>query len=221
MRVVNSKIWWIFSLISGILIISTFLKWISISPTETLGFITGAICVLLVIDQNIWNFPIGIINNIFFIILFYSARLYGDMGLQFIYIILAWIGWWQWLYGGVNHSKLKVTRSSFKEILLLVFIGIFSTLGLRLYFIEINDSVPFLDALTTVLSLLAQYLLNGKRLQNWYFWIIADIIYIGLYIYKELYLTALLYAIFIAFCIAGYITWRKSEIEILKVVHSE
>jgi nicotinamide mononucleotide transporter len=85
-----------------------------------------------------------------------------------------------------------------------------ATTGLTYYFISIDDSAPFLDALTTVLSLIAQYLLNFKRLENWFVWITADVIYVYLYIYKELYLTAVLYAIFIGMCIAGYNAWKKS-----------
>jgi nicotinamide mononucleotide transporter len=215
---INKWIWVFLAIASCALFISSFQNWVPISTTEVLGFITGAVCVLLVVDLNVWNFPIGIANNIFFIVLFFSSQLYGDMTLQFIYIILATIGWWQWLHGGVDRTKLPITYAHVKEIIVLVLLGTFSTYGLWMYFIKIKDSAPFLDALTTVLSLLAQYLLNGKRLQNWYFWIVADIIYVGLYIQKDLYLTAILYAFFIGFCIVGFINWRKSMIEYSKVI---
>jgi nicotinamide mononucleotide transporter len=175
-----------------------------------MGFITGAVCVLLTVEQNIWNFPIGIANNIFFIILFLTSRLYGDMALQFVYIVLGSIGWWQWLYGGANLTKLRVNHTSVREVLILVLIGAAATAGMREYFIRINDSAPFLDALTTVLSLLAQYLLNCKRIENWFVWITADVLYIWLYTQKGLYLTAVLYTIFIGMCIAGLLAWRKS-----------
>jgi nicotinamide mononucleotide transporter len=103
----------------------------------------------------------------------------------------------------VNHLRLR-------EGITLAIIGAAATFGLYLYFISINDSAPFLDALTTVLSLIAQYLLNYKRLENWFVWITADVIYIYLYIFKELYLTAILYAVFIGMCVAGYMAWKKS-----------
>lgn len=75
---------------------------------------------------------------------------------------------------------------------------------------SVNDSTPFLDALTTVLSLVAQYMLTRKLLENWYVWITVDVIYIGLYIYKDLYLTGFLYAIFLCMCIVGLVQWRKA-----------
>ena len=187
-------------------------KWIPISPTEVFGFITGAVCVLFVVEQNILNFPVGIANNIFFIALFLSSRLYGDMVLQVVYIALGIIGWRQWLHGGVSKTALHVNHTSVREIVILSIGGVIATAGMREYFIKINDSAPFLDALTTALSLIAQYLLNCKRIENWFVWITADFIYIGLYIQKGLYLTAILYALFIGMCVAGYVSWRKSEI---------
>ncbi len=177
---------------------------------EVWGFITGAVCVLMVVEQNIWNFPLGLANNFFFIILFLNSKLYGDMGLQFIYVVLGIHGWYEWLRGGVNFTMLRVNRLHIREGVILAVIGILATTGLTYYFISIDDSAPFLDALTTVLSLIAQYLLNFKRLENWFVWITADVIYVYLYIYKELYLTAVLYAIFIGMCIAGYNAWKKS-----------
>jgi nicotinamide mononucleotide transporter len=72
---------------------------VPISVTEVLGFATGAACVLLVIDENIWNFPVGLANNVFFLVLFWSARLYGDMALQFLYLALGVAGWRRWARG--------------------------------------------------------------------------------------------------------------------------
>jgi nicotinamide mononucleotide transporter len=209
MRKLDKWAWSVLAVVSSALLISSVQKWILISLTEVLGFITGAVCVLLVVEQNIWNFPIGLANNIFFIALFMSSRLYGDMALQVIYIVLGVIGWWQWLYGGDNHTELKVSRTTFREFLILCFIGLIATIVLREYLIRVNDSAPFLDALTTVLSLCAQYLLNCKRIENWFFWLTADIIYVGLYIQKNLYLTAVLYALFIILCVSGFIAWRQ------------
>jgi nicotinamide mononucleotide transporter len=209
----NHKYVWIFLGIASILLLLASLeKWISISPTEVFGFITGAVCVLFVVEQNIWNFPVGIANNIFFLALFLSSRLYGDMALQLVYIVLGVIGWRQWLHGGVNKTELHVNHVTVREMLILSAGCVVATAGMREYFIKINDSAPFLDALTTVLSLIAQYLLNCKRIENWFVWITADFIYVGLYIQKGLYLTAILYAIFIGMCTAGYLSWRKSEI---------
>ncbi|MHB0936340.1 MAG: nicotinamide riboside transporter PnuC [Armatimonadota bacterium] len=206
----RKPVWALLWFVSMALITGSWRGWVPIGMIEVLGFITGAVCVLLVVEQNIWTFPVGIANNIFFIILFLTARLYGDMTLQFIYIALAFHGWYQWLWGGANRTNLQVSRAPWWEWAWLAPAAVGATAGLTFYFIRIHDAAPFLDAVTTVLSLAAQYLLNRKRLENWLVWITADVIYIGLYIQRELYLTAMLYAIFIFMCIAGILSWRKA-----------
>jgi len=211
-------VWALLWLVSLALIVGSWKGWLPIGMTEVFGFITGAVCVLLTVEQNIWNFPIGIANNVVFIILFLSTRLYGDMTLQFIYIALALHGWYEWLWGGANRTNLQVSRTPWWEWGWLALAGAGATAGMTIYLARIHDAAPFLDALTTVLSLVAQYLLNRKRLENWLVWITADVIYVGLYAYKELYLTSVLYALFIVMCIAGIVSWvrdmRKQAAEV-------
>ncbi len=205
------KIEVIISLFVSILLIGlSYFKLVPFALTEVFGFITGGLCVWLVVKQNIWNWPVGIANNIFFIILFFQSRLFADMGLQFIYIILSVIGWHFWLKGGKDRTELTVTRAPVKLMFGLMFLLVVSTGILTYILIQVNDSAPFLDALTTMLSLAAQFLLTKKYIQNWYFWIIADVIYIYLYFAKGLGLTAVLYAVFLSMCLIGLNRWRKS-----------
>lgn len=197
-------------LISIALITTSYFQLITLSMTEVLGFITGALCVWLVVKENIWNWPIGIVNNIFFVVLFFEASLFADMGLQVVYIVLGFLGWYWWLRGGKNKTTLKVGRIGWLESSTLVVVALIATGVMTRYLESINDSAPFLDALTTVMSLVAQYMLTKKLIENWGVWISVDVIYIGLYIYKDLYLTAALYLIFLLMCIKGWYEWRKS-----------
>ncbi|MDQ3754479.1 MAG: nicotinamide riboside transporter PnuC [Acidobacteriota bacterium] len=201
---------WLAALVGLGLIVGAWQAWLPYSLTETLGFVTGAACVYLVIEENIFNFPVGIANNIFFIALFMQARLYGDAGLQLVYIILGIHGWYWWLRGGQNHTALKVARAPIHILCLLAVLMVIGTLGLTLVLRAVRGSAPALDALTTMLSLAAQYLLNCKFIENWYIWIIADLLYIYLYAVKGLHLTALLYFIFLCLCLAGLINWHRS-----------
>jgi nicotinamide mononucleotide transporter len=180
------------------------------STAETLGFVTGAACVYLVIKQNVWTFPIGIANNVALAILFIPTRLYSDAGLQVVYVILGFHGWWCWLYGGTERTKLDIQRASARILVVSAVVTIAGTYPLMLLLQWLKGSVPFLDAFTTMLSLVAQYLLNRKLIENWYFWMTADVLYVYIYIIKKLDLTAVLYAIFFAMCVAGYIAWRKT-----------
>jgi nicotinamide mononucleotide transporter len=178
---------------------------------EVLGFITGAISVAFAVRESVWNWPVGVANNVFFFILFWKAKLYADALLQVVYVIISIYGWWNWLRGGVGHSKLPITKTRLQMGLLLVPVTALSTAVMAFVLHKFTDSqVPFWDGLTTALSLTAQYMLSRKLLQNWWVWMTADVIYILLYCYKALYLTGILYAVFFAMCIAGYTGWRKS-----------
>ena len=201
----------VFSLGSLALLLGSWRQVIPFTLTEDLGFITGALSVWLTVVENIWNFPIGIANDIFFFVLFLQAGLFADMGLQVIYVLLALQGWYLWLRGGKNKTVLSVSSVSLPELGILVLITILATAGMTFYLQSVQDSAPFWDALTTMLSLVAQYMLNKKFLENWYGWILADLIYIPLYIYERLYLTSAVYVLFLLMCLIGIRAWLQSK----------
>jgi nicotinamide mononucleotide transporter len=201
---------WIGIAIGLALITASWRRWAPYSLTETLGFVTGAACVYLVVRQNVWNFPLGIANNIFFLILFVNARLYGDAGLQVIYIALGFQGWRYWLYGGQNRNALRITHASPRLLVAVGSLVVIGTAGLVLALRAARGAAPVMDAFTTVLSLAAQCLLNRKTIENWLLWIVADVIYIWLYIARDLRLTAVLYFVFLCLCVAGFLSWRRS-----------
>ncbi|MFD7613572.1 nicotinamide riboside transporter PnuC [Streptomyces sp. NPDC059828] len=184
-----------------------------VSWTEVLGFGSGALCVWLVARQHIANWPIGIANNALFILLFTQAGLYADAALQVVFITLAAYGWWTWAHGGGPGSDaLPVRRTTRAEWTWLLAAGVVGTLGFTLLLDHVTDStVPFWDALTTALSLMATYGQCRKRLESWWLWIAADVVYVPLYAYKELYLTALLYAGFLALCVNGLRSWSREQ----------
>lgn len=194
---------------SAVLLLGAWQKWLPINLTESFGFVTGAICVWLVTRGNIWNWPIGLANNIFFAILFFKARLYADLGLQGVYLLMGIYGWWFWLRGGPRESHLPVSHTTQREWIAIIAFVTLGTFGLRHFLIVINGAAPFLDALTTILCLAAQYLLCKKRIENWFLWIAADLIYIPLFLSKNLPLAAILYAVFLALCIHGLHLWKK------------
>ena len=177
---------------------------------EIWGFATGAWCVWLVTRQSIWNFPIGLINNLFFGVLFFQSRLYGDMSLQGVYFVLGAFGWALWVGGKRGEAALPVSRISRSEVFWCALFLLTAT-PLMMRFLHLaGGAVPFWDALTTALSLCAQYLLSRKRLENWYVWIVADLIYVPLYFHRELYLTGVLYSLFMVLCFIGLRDWKHS-----------
>jgi len=179
--------------------------------TEILGFVTGAASVLLAVRENAWNWPIGIANNIFFLILFWKAKLYADATLQIVYIVISVFGWWNWVRGGAGHTELPISRTTARTAIVLAVLTTVATALLMAILRRFTDSsAPLGDGVTTALSLTAQYMLSRKLLENWWVWMTADVIYVALYCYKSLYLTGVLYLLFFAMCIAGYTGWRKS-----------
>ncbi len=192
------------------LVVGALLHRLPLDITEVLGFVTGAWGVWLTVKRNIWNWPIGILNNGFFLILFVRAHLFADSSLQVVYLVLEVLGWYWWLRGGSGRTELPIARTGPRAALALAAILVVATGGMTVGLARVDDAAPFWDALTTVLSLIAQYMLTRKLLENWTVWIAADIVYVGLYAVKGLPLTAILYALFLAMCVAGLLQWRAA-----------
>jgi nicotinamide mononucleotide transporter len=178
---------------------------------EVFGFITGAACVALLVRQNIWNWPLGIANNLVFIVLFYRTGLYADVGLQGFYIAISIYGWWSWLHGGRNHGALAVSRvKPTAGLLLAMAVAVLTaslTWLLRRY---TNSTVPVLDSLITALSLVAQFMMTRKWIENWPVWIVANCISVGLLTYKGLYVASALYVVYQVLCVMGLLEWKRT-----------
>jgi len=180
------------------------------SFTDALGFATGAACVWLAVKQNLWNWPLGIANNLLYIVIFFHARLFADMSLQVPFAVLGAYGWYAWLRRTGAAPALVVERTPPGLWAILAALVAGATAGLAWYLNRVADSAPFLDAITTTLSLGAMYLMTRKFLENWWVWIGVDAISIGLYLWKQLPLTALLYALYLAMCVVGLREWKRS-----------
>lgn len=181
------------------------------SATELLGFITGVLNVYLVTRENIWSWPLGVLNALLYVVVFARAGLYSDTGLQVVYFVLSFYGWWHWLRGGPERGAVVVTRTSAKLALIL------ATLGLACWMLVFTitsripgSKLPLLDAALAVSSLIAQWMMTRKLLENWALWIALDVVYVGVFVMRGLRLTALLYAVFLILAIIGHIKWKRS-----------
>lgn len=180
------------------------------SALEAVAFVTGVFCVWLVTRQNIWNFPLGLITVGIYAFVFYESRLFATAGLQLIFFVMNLIGWYLWLYGGENRSELKVRLAPRLEWALTA-LGIAGATALLYRFLdEAGGATKFWDALVTSISLAAQWAQSRKVLICWWLWIVADILYIPVCLYNGLYLTALLYGVFLALAVMGLMEWRKA-----------
>ena len=176
---------------------------------EIIAVVFSLACVILTVRTTIWNWPVGLIGIFAYAILFFNSRLYADFGLQFVFFTQTAFGWWYWLKGD-NGEKAKITNIGGKEI---IFWGA-ASIALYLFVVFIlkrytNSDVAMIDSFVSVGSLLANWMLAKKKLESWIIWIVVDVIYIGLFIYKGLYLSSVLYVVFLGLSINGYINWNK------------
>jgi nicotinamide mononucleotide transporter len=180
------------------------------SPLEWAGFATGAACVWLVVRRNVWNFPLGIASCRCFLVLFTQNRLYGEAGLQVFFVALGFHGWYHWLRGGPRRTEPPVSQVPRAELAVLG-VALAVATGLLWGFLRwVGGSNPEVDAPITALSLVAQWMLNRKYVENWPVWMLVDVLTVGLSVHRGLYLVAALYVIFFGLCVVGLIQWRRA-----------
>lgn len=183
----------------------------STTPLELLSFVLSVITVALNIRQNHWAWLFAIISSAAYGIVFYDARLYGDMGLQLVFIVVSVWGWYQWLHGGADKRVLPVTRLTTRGWLFSGAAWLFGFVLLSTFLARYtNTDVPHIDGFLTAGSLVGQVLLSRKKVENWHVWIAVDVLYVGLYVFKGLTLTAILYALFCVMAAVGLAAWRKA-----------
>jgi nicotinamide mononucleotide transporter len=181
------------------------------SCLEAVAVVTGIISVYLSTRQNIWSWPTALVNVSLFSVLFFQSGLYSDTGLQVVYFGLSLYGWYEWLYGGAGRTAISVSRTSRTTWITLGSIGaiVWLTLGTVTSRLP-GTALPYVDSATTTTSLIAQYMMTRKLVENWLIWIAVDVVYVAMFIYKGLYLTAFNYGIYFALAVLGYVAWKRS-----------
>jgi len=186
--------------------------WVVDHYIELLGTLFGLSYILFSIKQNIWCWPVGLISSVIYVVVFFGAKFYADMGLQLYYVFISIYGWYHWIYGGKTQNKqqLDVTQTSLKLGLLLFVVNIILFVIISFILINFTDSdIPYWDAFTTAASIIATWMLAQKKLEHWIIWVIVDIISLGLYLYKGLYATVFLFAVYTILAFIGYSQWKK------------
>lgn len=186
--------------------------WLLGNYIELLGAILGIVYVFFSIRQNILTWPVGLLTSILYVWVFFDSKLYADMGLQLYYVFISIYGWYEWLHGNKNETKgeLKISRLTLSLAINLALISL--AIFVLIWFVLKNytDSpVAVADALATALSIVATWMLARKILEHWLVWIFVDAFSIGLFVYKGLHATVVLFAVYATMAVVGYIEWRK------------
>lgn len=190
------------------------LPWLWDNIIEITGALLGLLYIFFSIRQNIFTWPTGLLTSLLYTVVFFRSGFYADMGLQVYYVVVSIYGWYYWLYGakdkGDSNSQ-AIIRKTPRKILLLCLLAtvIFFILlvGILLFFTD--STVPYMDSMTTALSITATWMLARKYIEHWLIWIFVDLVSAGLYIYKGLWPTMLLFIVYTIMAVVGYTEWKK------------
>ena len=169
-----------------------------------------AVSVYLQTRENIWNWPAAIVSVVMYMVVYVKSGLYSDAGLQGYFLATSIYGWYHWLHGGRGDTTLPISRATGRMWFWCAVIGVtFWYLDASLTSRIEGVSFPYIDAATTTVSLIAQWMMTRKVLENWLLWIAVNVVYVPMLLTKSLYPTALLYAVLLALAIKGYVNWRR------------
>lgn len=189
---------------------------LQISWAEVFGSLTGLVSVWLTVRNNVWCWLWGIVSVAVYTVVFWDARLYADMALQLVFVVMNVYGWYEWLHGqrheqssGAQASTRRISPIPQDKLLLSGTIGVMLAVGIAVYLRRFtNAAVPEFDAALTALSLVAIWMQARKYRENWLVWLAADVAYVGLFVNRQLWLTAALYLVFCGMAIVGWREWN-------------
>ena len=177
---------------------------------EITAAISGFVCIFLLIKGNIWNFAFGFVQVTLYVWVFYQAKLYSDAGLHVVYMALQIYGWWHWSKHLANSTTVSVKSMSYRKLGAYSLGALCSAALLGSIMHTYTDaSFAYADAFTTCASLIAFILMTRRYIVNWLFWIVVDVVAIGVYFQKGLYPTLILYGCFLIMAIIGLYSWHK------------
>ncbi|WP_353653630.1 nicotinamide riboside transporter PnuC [Porphyrobacter sp. YT40] len=184
---------------------------IRMNPLEIIAVALGIANVGLLVRRSIWNYPFGMAMVALYFVIFREARLYGEAGLQvFFFVVQGW-GWWLWARAGGLAQMVSVSWMDWRARGISLALVAASSLGIGWAMARFTDAaLPYADATIAGASVVAQVLLALRRVENWALWIAIDVLSIGVYLNRELYLTVGLYVVFLALATAGLVQWAKA-----------
>jgi nicotinamide mononucleotide transporter len=177
---------------------------------ELLGAATAVLGIALTARRKLLCWPVTLVSIVIYTLVFLRARLYSDALLQLFFVVFTLYGWWHWLRGVRHEGEVRVEPLAGRSLALALALGVVGSVALGSLAMRIHAALPHLDATLMSYSLVASWWQARKHIANWWLWIVVDLVYIGEYIYKDLWPTAILYAILIALAVVGLRDWRRA-----------
>jgi len=177
---------------------------------ETVGAATAALGIWMTTRRWLICWPITLVSIFIYIVVFYRAGLYSDALLQAFFVVFTVYGWWHWQRGVREQGEVRVEPLSRSSLLVAISLGVPGSFALGMIAKHLGAALPYLDAALMSYSLVATWWQARKHIANWWLWIVVDTIYVGEYLYKDLRITALLYAAFVPLAALGLRDWRRA-----------
>ena len=177
---------------------------------EIIGALVGLVYLWLEYRASVWLWAANIVMPIIYVFIYYESGFYADMGINIYYLVASLYGWIMWRRGQSDGKELPIAHTPRSKIAPMSALFVVLMVGIWLILTNFTDStVPVGDAFTTALSVVALYMLAQKYVEQWLVWLVVDVTTVALYIYKDIPLTAGLYALYSVLAVVGYRRWRK------------
>jgi nicotinamide mononucleotide transporter len=190
---------------------TTIAHYIAANWLEIAGFIATVFGIWLTTRRALMCWPIVLAADVIYLIVFYRAQLLSDALLQIFFIAFTLYGWWHWWRGVREEGEVRVVPLALPSMAIALIAGAVGSFILGEAAKRLHAALPFLDATLTSYSLVASWWQARKHTANWWLWIVVNLVYIGEYLYKDLRLTAVLYALLVALAVLGLRDWRRAE----------
>ena len=183
------------------------------TPTEILAVVFSVLCVVLSIRRNVLNWPAGLVGVTAYAILFFREKLYADLVLQVFFFLQGVYGWLSWSHSQEQDHDILVSLLTDKQRIFYVLVIALISFVWGFSLSQFTDaSVPYIDAFASTTSFVANWLMARRKIESWILWFTADSVYIGLFWYKELYLSSGIYTVFTIMAITGFLEWRRKSL---------
>ena len=186
------------------------LSYLSQHWVELAGWTTTLLGIWLTTRRTLWCWPVTLAADLLYLFVFYRAQLLSDALLQIFFVVFTLYGWWNWSRGVREEGEVRIVPLERSALLLALAAGALGTFLLGAMAVRLHAALPYLDASLASYSLVASWWQARRHLANWLLWIVVDLLYIGEYIYKGLWPTALLYAVLVGLAVLGWREWKRA-----------
>ncbi|MDE3201788.1 MAG: nicotinamide riboside transporter PnuC [Acidobacteriota bacterium] len=193
------------------MITSAFSNFLVAHGLEAAGFVTTAVGIWLTTRRSLLCWPVILAADVLYLVVFYQARLLSDAMLQVFFIAFTLYGWWNWWRDVQDEGEVRVAPLPMRNLFIALLAGAIGSVALGAATTRMGAALPYLDAALASYSLVASWWEARRHTANWWAWIVIDVVYVGEYWYKKLWLTGVLYGLLVVLAVIGLRAWMRAQ----------